>query len=116
MTSNTIRTSTRTTRMILMAYVEEGNMFFPAGVSPGREGRICHRIEGGEFRTYNEGKEGVGRFNDAPLSWAEKSSLGRRQNFLFGVLLCYFILCIMASVIIFFLFGGIYLQQYPTER
>lgn len=65
MTSNTIRTSTSTTRMILIAYVEQGNMFFLAGVSPGREGRICHGIEGGEFRTYNEGKEGVGRFTDA---------------------------------------------------
>ena len=64
MTSNTIRTSTSTTRIIRMVYAVEDNIFFLGGCQSEKR-RICHRIEGGEFHTYNEGKEGVGRFSDA---------------------------------------------------
>lgn len=56
-----------------------------------------------------------------PAELGRNFSFGEEADlffFKFGVLscgLCYYILCIMASAIMLFLLGGIYLQQYLSK-
>lgn len=104
MTSNTIRTTG--TRMIPIACVEEGNIFFRGwGRGRGGGGRIRHRIEGGDsYYTYNEGKEGVGRFSDASGA-GRKPFFGEDTDIFYylcflSCCLCYYIPRTMASEIV----------------